>query len=173
MRTPHGLPQDGFGGAGPGYASAPAGAVAAGPGPGGGYGPGGPGGGSSELPDYLRVSMSRMVAGWSAPNAKHGALSGFNDVWQHRNSNRPPPIPGGPGYGGSAGGAATPAGPGGPGFPGGGEGGLPQAAAKVPSAGGAGGGGGGRTPAGFEGQSLEQVLASKPKKEMPNFKKKT
>ncbi|GFR43557.1 hypothetical protein Agub_g4650, partial [Astrephomene gubernaculifera] len=79
---------DGQGGPGPGFGPLPPGVPGPGPGP--------PGGGP-DLPDYMRVSMSRMVAGWSAPNAKHGALSGFNDVWQYRNSNNnrlPPSYPG-------------------------------------------------------------------------------
>ncbi|GIL70698.1 hypothetical protein Vretimale_3789 [Volvox reticuliferus] len=137
---------DGFGAAGLGYASAPP--IAPGP----GYGSGGGAAGGSDLPDYLRVSMSRMVAGWSAPNAKHGALSGFNDVWQHRNNNRQPAAPGVAAYSGGG----IPALPGGDG--------TVQARAA--------GGGGGRET-GFEGLSLAEVLASKPKKEMPNFKKKS
>ncbi|EFJ51019.1 hypothetical protein VOLCADRAFT_88236 [Volvox carteri f. nagariensis] len=147
---------DGFGGAGLGYASAPPGASGAGP----SYSSGGGAAASPDLPDYLRVSMSRMVAGWSAPNAKHGALSGFNDVWQHRNNSRPPAGPGMAVHGSG-------------GVPGPGPSGVPDGGAPVrgPSSGGGGGGGGRET--GFEGLSLEAVLASKPKKEMPNFTKKT
>ncbi|GLI58684.1 hypothetical protein VaNZ11_000427 [Volvox africanus] len=137
---------DGFGAAGLGYASAPP--IASGP----GYGSGGGAAGGSDLPDYLRVSMSRMVAGWSAPNAKHGALSGFNDVWQHRNNSRPPAGPGVAAF--SSGGS--------PAVPGG------DVAVQARAA----SGGGGRET-GFEGLSLAEVLASKPKKETPNFKKKT
>ncbi|KXZ43321.1 hypothetical protein GPECTOR_94g643 [Gonium pectorale] len=146
-------------------------------GPGGpGFGPGGPG---PDLPDYMRVSMSRMVAGWSAPNARHGALSGFNDVWSHRNNsghNRPPQ-----GYAGGPGGGGGPAA-----GPGQGSG-LPPAPGAQPYGGATermvfgddpphnlhpdGGGGGGARGTGFEGLSLAEVLASKPKKEPPNFKK--
>lgn len=174
--------------------------------PGAGPGPvGAPPGAPAVLPDYMRVSMNRMVAGWSAPNAQHGALSGFNDVWLQRgNSNRhmgqpqphpqQPPGPGvgmGMGMGPGVGGGGMHGGPGqvGAGYPG--TGGRPGPGPGFMGMGmGLGGGadvgfgGGLGSPDGterrmqgpardpFEGQSLEAVLASKPKKDLPNFSKK-
>lgn len=151
------------------------------PGMGPSPGAGGGAGGGTDLPDYMRVSMSRMVAGWSAPNARHGALSGFNDVWSHRNvqqGGRPPP--GGPGGGmmwpppppPGAGGGQYMAALGGPHGAGGGGGPDYYPGGRDEGSYGAGGGGGGPRGTGFEGMSLAEVLASKPKKEVPTFTKK-
>jgi hypothetical protein len=140
----------------------------------------------ADMPDYMRVSTSKMVAGWQAPNlqgAQQGALSAFNDVWHQRSraaaasaaqngammqhaavsrGGMAPPaananlnIMMGMGYGG--------------GSPRGGGGGGQMMAIQAsmssqpyeqPQ----------RDP--FEGMSLAQVLASKPKKEAPDFRKK-
>lgn len=57
--------------------------------------------GPGVLPDHLRVSHSKMVAGWAvagqAPAAPQmGALSAFNDVWSRRQQRPSGVNPGGP-----------------------------------------------------------------------------
>jgi hypothetical protein len=123
-----------------------------------------------------------MSAGWSAPNAHHGALTGFNDVWHRRQGGAGGPGPLGPGAGGGGGYSPGLLPHGDPyrpydrqphphhaqpmQYPQQAHGGYGQAHGEPDGRWPPGGAKGGRAAGtGFEGLSLQEVLASRPKKE--------